>query len=84
MLHARLDLITADPPALGECITYIDSEVRPAAESHPGSGARERLGERGCGAARGEQGALAVGAGPLLVEPVAHLPPFVHRRLAGD
>jgi len=37
VLHACLDLITADPPALGGCITYIDSEVRPAAESQPGS-----------------------------------------------
>jgi len=37
VLHARLDLITADPVALGRCITDIDSEVRPAAESHPGS-----------------------------------------------
>jgi hypothetical protein len=37
MLHARLDLITADPLALGRCITYIEREVRPAAESRPGS-----------------------------------------------
>jgi quinol monooxygenase YgiN len=37
VLHARLDLITADPLALGGCITYIESEVRPAAESQPGS-----------------------------------------------
>jgi len=37
MLHARLDLITADPLALGGCITYIEREVRPAAESRPGS-----------------------------------------------
>lgn len=37
MLHARLDLITADPLALGGCITYIESEVRPAAKRQPGS-----------------------------------------------
>ena len=37
MLHARLDLITADPLALGGCIAYIEREVRPAAESRPGS-----------------------------------------------
>jgi quinol monooxygenase YgiN len=37
VLHARLDLITADPVALGGCLTYIESEVRPAAESQPGS-----------------------------------------------
>ena len=37
MLHARLDLITADPVALGGCVTYIEREVRPAAESQPGS-----------------------------------------------
>ena len=37
MLHARLDLLTADPKALGECIQYIQSEMRPAVESQPGS-----------------------------------------------
>ena len=37
MLHARLDLVTADPLALGRCITFIEHEVRPAAESRPGS-----------------------------------------------
>ena len=37
MLYARLDLITADPLALGGCITYIEREFRPAAESRPGS-----------------------------------------------
>ena len=37
MLHARLDLLTADPTALGECIQYIQSEMRPAVESQPGS-----------------------------------------------
>jgi hypothetical protein len=28
VLHARLYLITADPLALGGCITYIENEVR--------------------------------------------------------
>ncbi len=37
MLHARLDLVTADPAVLGVCIQYIQSEVRPATESQPGS-----------------------------------------------
>ena len=37
MLHARLDLITADPLVLGGCIKYIEGEVRPAVESQPGS-----------------------------------------------
>jgi heme-degrading monooxygenase HmoA len=37
VLHVRLNLITADPLLLGECIKYIGSEVRPAVESQPGS-----------------------------------------------
>ena len=37
MLHVRLHLITADPPVLDGCIKFIESEVRPAAESLPGS-----------------------------------------------
>jgi heme-degrading monooxygenase HmoA len=37
MLHARLDLITADPLVLGGCLKYIESEVRSAVESQPGS-----------------------------------------------
>jgi hypothetical protein len=37
VLHARLDLLTADPNVLGECIQYIQGEMRPAAESQPGS-----------------------------------------------
>ena len=37
MLQARLDLITADPLVLGGCLKYIESEVRPAVESQPGS-----------------------------------------------
>lgn len=37
MLHARLDLLTADPTALEGCIQYIQGEIRPAVESQPGS-----------------------------------------------
>ncbi len=37
MLHVRLDLITAGPPALAGCLKYIESEVRPALESQHGS-----------------------------------------------
>jgi hypothetical protein len=37
MLHVRLDLITVDPPLLGDSIGYIEIEVRPAVESQPGS-----------------------------------------------
>jgi hypothetical protein len=51
VLHARLDLITADPHALGACITYIESEVRPAAESRPGSLGLSLLARRESGVA---------------------------------
>jgi hypothetical protein len=46
VLHARLYLITitADPLALGGCITYIENEV-PAAESQPGSLGMSLLGQ---------------------------------------
>ena len=37
MLHLRLNLITADRVALEECLRYIQTKVRPAAESGPGS-----------------------------------------------
>ncbi len=37
MLHARLNLITADPVLLGESVRYIESEVRPAVERLPGN-----------------------------------------------
>ena len=50
MLHARLDLITADPPAFGGCITYIESEVRPATESRRGSLGLSLLASPGSGA----------------------------------
>lgn len=51
MLHARLDLITADPRVLGGCIKYIESEVRPAVESQPGSRGLSLLASRESGAA---------------------------------
>lgn len=52
VLHTRLDLITAaDPPALGQCISYIVSEVRPAAESLPGNLGLSLLASRESGAA---------------------------------
>src|SRR6266536_2576052 len=37
MLHVRLDLITGGPLLLGDSIRYIESEIRPAVESQPGS-----------------------------------------------
>ncbi len=37
VLHVEVDLITADPRLLGDCVRYIEGEVRPAAESQPGS-----------------------------------------------
>jgi quinol monooxygenase YgiN len=37
VLHIRLSRIAADPPALDDCVAYIESEVRPAVESRPGS-----------------------------------------------
>jgi len=37
MLHVRLDLITGDLLLLGDSIRYIESEIRPAVESQPGS-----------------------------------------------
>jgi hypothetical protein len=37
MLHAYLDLITADPQTLSGCIDYIEHQARPMVESQPGS-----------------------------------------------
>ncbi len=37
MLHVQVNLITADPRVLGDLIRRIEGEVRPAAESQPGS-----------------------------------------------
>ena len=33
MLHIRLSRITAGPPALDECVAYIEREARPALEA---------------------------------------------------
>jgi hypothetical protein len=48
MLHARIGLITADPPVLGECVSYLDSKVRPAVEDQPGSLGVSLLAAHGC------------------------------------
>ncbi len=37
MMHAGFNLITGDPLRLGDAITYLESTVRPLAESQPGS-----------------------------------------------
>ena len=37
MLHVRLNMITTDHLTAGEWVQYIESEVRPAVESEPGS-----------------------------------------------
>jgi heme-degrading monooxygenase HmoA len=37
MLHARLDVITVEPPGLGECVTYIETKSRPTLEGMHGS-----------------------------------------------
>ena len=37
MLHIRLSQIAADPPALDDCVAYIESEARRAVEFRPGS-----------------------------------------------
>ena len=37
MLHARLSVITADPPALDDCISYIQTKARLAVEGMHGS-----------------------------------------------
>ena len=37
MLHVRLNMITTDHLTAGEWVQYIESEVRPAVESQPGS-----------------------------------------------
>lgn len=37
MLHVLLNLVTADPVLLGDSVGYMESEVRPAVESQPGS-----------------------------------------------
>lgn len=37
MMHVRVSLITADPRVLAGCLAYLEREVRPVAESQPGS-----------------------------------------------
>ena len=37
VLHIRLSRIAADPPALDDCVAYIESEARQAVEFRPGS-----------------------------------------------
>ncbi len=37
MLQARLDLSTAGTPALAECLSYLDGQVRPVLQQQPGS-----------------------------------------------
>ncbi len=51
MLHARLDLITADPLRLGESVSYLESEVRPAVEGLRANLGMSLLANPGLGAA---------------------------------
>ena len=37
MLRIRFNLITADPPRLGDCVKYIEADVRAGVECLPGS-----------------------------------------------
>lgn len=37
MLRTRFNLITADPPRLGDCVKYIEADVRAGVESLPGN-----------------------------------------------
>ena len=37
MLHIRLSRVAAGPPALDDCVAYIESEARQAVEFRPGS-----------------------------------------------
>jgi hypothetical protein len=51
VLHIRLSRIAADPPALNDCVAYIESEVRQAVEFRPGSLGISVLADRAEGAA---------------------------------
>lgn len=51
MLHIRLSRIAAEPPALDDCLAYIQSEARPVVESRPGSLGTSVLADRAEGAA---------------------------------
>jgi hypothetical protein len=51
VLHIRLGRIAADPPALDDCVAYIESEARRAVEFRPGSLGILVLADRAEGAA---------------------------------
>ena len=51
VLHIRLSRIAADPPALDDCVAYIESEARQAVEFRPGSLGISVLADRTEGAA---------------------------------
>ena len=51
MLHIRLSRIAADPPALDDCVAYIEGEARQAVEFRPGSLGISVLADRTEGAA---------------------------------
>jgi hypothetical protein len=51
VLHIRLSRIAAEPPALDDCVAYIESEARPAVEGRPGSLGTSVLVDRADGAA---------------------------------
>ena len=51
MLHIRLCRIAAEPPALDDCVAYIESEARQAVEFRPGSLGISVLADRTEGAA---------------------------------
>lgn len=50
-MHARLNLITADPLLLGESVKYFEGEVRPAVERLPGNLGMSLLANRESGVA---------------------------------
>ena len=50
MLHIRLSRIAADPPALDDCVAYIEREARQAVEFCPGSLGISVLADRAEGA----------------------------------
>jgi len=51
VLHIRLSRIATDPPALDDCVAYIESEARQAVEFRPGSLGISVLADRTEGAA---------------------------------
>ena len=51
MLHIRLSRIAAEPPALDECVSYIEHEIRPALEVLRGNLGISVLADRAEGAA---------------------------------